>query len=240
MVTALMSLSTSRLVALPLAGVALTLIAFGVVRGLISTGPAHGKRLIVAIEPPVDDAARKMAADVARARLGEKDLPLHIVPAGDRLVIEIGSDDALLVHDLAKLLERTATLEVRAGDAALFDGHAIRRAGVLGDGVAIEVDGPTRLANVASGTALAFALDGTVRMAATADRVAGTELHVRPAADTTSDQLVDLIEAGAVHPLHVHSQVAFSRATGFFPRAWPFLAIGGVLLVVVAILIRRR
>lgn len=234
-----MTLSTSRLVALPLAGVALTVIAFGVVRGLISTGPAHGKRLVVQIDPPVDDAARTMASHVAHARLGEQDLPLHIVPAGDRLVVEIGSDDASLVQDLAQLLERTAKVEVRAGDATLFDGHAIRRAEVVGDGVALELDRPDRLAGVASGTSLAFAL-GTVRMTATADRVAGTELHVRPATDATSAQLVDLVEAGAVHPLHVRSQQAFTRATGFLPRAWPFFAIGGVLLVVVAILARRR
>jgi hypothetical protein len=238
MVPPLMTLSTRRLVALPLAGVAVTLIAFGVIRGAISTGPSHGKRLIVMIEPPVDDAARKMATHVVRARLGDNGLPLHIVPAGDRLVVEIGSDDALLVHERAKLLERTAKLEVRAGDTS-FDGRAIRRAEVLGDGVAIEVDEPSRLAKIAPGTQIAFALDGVVRMGVP-DRVLDTELHVRPNADATPSQLVDLVEAGAVHPLHVRSQESFSRATGFLPRAWPFLAIGAVLLVVVAILARRR
>lgn len=233
-----MSISTRRLVALPLAGVALTILAFGVIRGAISTGPAHGKRLIVAIEPPVDDAARKIATHVVQARLGDKGLPLHIVPAGDRLVVEIGSDDAEVVGELAQLLERTAKLEVRAGDSS-FDGRAIRRAEVLGDGVAIEVDEEGRLARIAPGTQVAFALDGVVRMGVP-DRVLHTELHVRPNADTTPKQLVDLVEAGAVHPLHVRSQESFSRATGFFPRAWPFLAIGAVLLVVVAILARRR
>lgn len=239
MVAALMTLSTRRLVALPLVGVAVTLIAFGVVRGVISTGPSHGKRLIVAIEPPVDDAARTMAAHVARARLDDKEMPLHIVPAGDRLVVEVGSDDAHIVNEMAQLLERTGKLEVRAGDTS-FDGRAIRRAEVLGDGVAIEVDDAGRLAKVAPGTPIEFVLDGTVRMGALPDRVLSTELHVRPNAGATSTQLVDLIEAGAVHPLHVRSQEAFSRATGFVPRAWPFFAIAGVLLVVVAILIRRR
>ncbi|NVB80289.1 MAG: hypothetical protein HOV81_17985 [Kofleriaceae bacterium] len=233
-----MTLSTRRLVALPLAGVAVAFIVFGVIRGAIATGPAHGKRLIVAIEPPVDDAARTMATHVVRTRLGEKGLPLHIVPAGDRLVVEIGSDDAAVVNELAQLLERTGKLEVRAGDVS-FDGRAIRRAEVLGDGVAIEVDDASRLAKITPGTQISFALDGVVRMGVP-DRVLNTELHVRPNADATPSQLVDLVEAGAVHPLHVRSQASFSRATGFFPRAWPFFAIAAVLLVVVAILARRR
>ena len=36
--------------------------------------------------------------------------------------------------------------------------------------------------------------------------------------------------------LGVTAQTQFSRATGFLPRAWPFLAIGGALMIVAALL----
>jgi hypothetical protein len=40
--------------------------------------------------------------------------------------------------------------------------------------------------------------------------------------------------------MHVVSRTPFIRATGFFPRAWPFLAGGAVLLLVAGIVWRRK
>jgi hypothetical protein len=53
-------------------------------------------------------------------------------------------------------------------------------------------------------------------------------------------ELVSVVEAGAIGPLRIQRQEPFSRATGFLPRAWPFLAIGAVLLIVAALLSRAR
>lgn len=344
-----------RLAAIPVLGVALTLVAFGVVRGASSTGPAHGVRLIVAIEPPVDDAARTMAAHVAGERLAEKGLPVRVVPSGDQLVAEIGTDDPEFVRSFRELLERTATLELHAVDAAspwlarvvafaatdpqapdagvrvdagiltaderldhlapaeadaigctglaedgkrrcmrrgdqllahyvsglaardpslappsdrviaygpldggrswrayvlqrevLLDGHAIRHAEVFGGGVAVEVNEAPQLAHITPGVIVAFVLDGKVRMLGAPDRVVGRELHV-PTIGSTEDaaiasalDLVAVIQAGAMRPLHVRSQEPFSRATGFLPRAWPFFAIGAVFSLAALVLLRRR
>ena len=241
---ALMALTTRRLVAIPLLGVALTFAAFGIVRGVVSTGPARGERLIVGIEPPGDDAARTMAVHVARARIDDSAIPVRVIPAGDRLVIEVGTDDAGLVQSYAQLLERTATLELRANDGTVVDGRTIRRAEVLAGGVALEVARSDK--TVTTGATIEVVLDGKPRMTVTADRVAGTEIHVRTSGETedaslrAAVELVEIVEAGAVHPLHVRRQESFERATGFVPRAWPFLAIAGVFLIVVAVLWRRR
>jgi len=47
------------------------------------------------------------------------------------------------------------------------------------------------------------------------------------------------IEAAAGH-LHVDRAIAFSRATGFVARAWPFFAIAAVMLAAAAVLRRKR
>jgi hypothetical protein len=51
--------------------------------------------------------------------------------------------------------------------------------------------------------------------------------------------LLERTKAG-VPAMRVVSRTAFTRATGFFPRAWPFLAAGLVLLVVAGIVWRRK
>ena len=106
-----------RLAALMIAVIGLGSAAFGVVRGLSATGPASGVRMIVSIAPPVDDAAREMAEHVATARVDEKGMATRVVPAGDKLVVELG-DDAGNAAEVAALLERTGKLEVHAVDAA--------------------------------------------------------------------------------------------------------------------------
>lgn len=47
------------------------------------------------------------------------------------------------------------------------------------------------------------------------------------------------IETAAGH-MHVDRTIAFTRATGFLPRAWPFFAIAGVMLAGAAVLWRKR
>ena len=42
------------------------------------------------------------------------------------------------------------------------------------------------------------------------------------------------------HRMHVDRSVAFTRATGFVPRAWPFFAIAAVMLAGAALIARRR
>jgi hypothetical protein len=239
--------TTRRLAAIPVIGVALGLCAFGVIRGATNAGPAHGVRLIVAIEPPVDDAARTMAAHVAQERLDEKGLEVRVVPAGNTLVAEVGTDDPAVVTNLRELLERTANLEVRPVNSTdvVLDGRAIERAEVLAGGVAIEVRSPDQLARVTPGVPIEFVLDGHIRMTAAPDRVIGRELHV-PVSGNDVDatraalEFVAAIEAGAVRPMHVRSHEMFQRATGFWPRAWPFFAVAAVFSLAALVLLRRR
>ncbi len=44
---------------------------------------------------------------------------------------------------------------------------------------------------------------------------------------------------GPYHHMHVDRAVAFTRATGFVPRAWPFFAAAAVMLAGAALLWRR-
>jgi hypothetical protein len=56
------------------------------------------------------------------------------------------------------------------------------------------------------------------------------------------DIMVGLLERRhEQHPaMHVVSRTPFTRATGFLPRAWPFLVAGVVLLLVAGIAWRRK
>src|SRR5882672_9806811 len=99
-------MSGYRLGAMAVLGVAVVVIAVGVLRGVTPTGPAHGERLIVAIDLPLDGDAIALTEHAARERVEEKG-EVRVERAGDRLVIEIGSDAQDYVDDLVALLERT-------------------------------------------------------------------------------------------------------------------------------------
>jgi hypothetical protein len=124
----------------------------------------------------------------------------------------------------------------------VLDGSAIHRAEVFAGGVAIEADAP----RVKPKMTLAFVLDGKVHGIATTDIAEPPKLHVltsgknEDAAIDAALELVEVIDAGAAHPLHVTHRMTFDRATGFLPRAWPFFAAGGVLLLVGAFFGTRR
>jgi hypothetical protein len=278
--------------ALSIAGAALTFAALGVVRGAMHAGPGSGTRLTVAIGQPVDDAAQSIATHVVRDRLDEKGSEVRIVPAGDKLVVEVGTTDRELVTMDVEIIERVGKLEVHRVDAAsswfgsirpadgirvesgipvaddrhaleaglaqvpapadrviavghvadawrpyvlerpvLLDGTQIRRVDVLDGGVAITVAPPSA---ITVGVPIAVVFDGVVHFVGAPDRIEGSLLHL-PASAEAAVELVSLVEAGAVHPLRVVDRAEFSRATGFLPRAWPFLAIGGALLIVAAL-----
>ncbi len=250
-------MTAQKVAAIVLLATALTLAAFGIARGVMSAGPAHGTRMIVTIDPPVDRDVLELAEHSVHARLDDKDARPRIIASGGRIVIEVAEDDPANVNLIAALLERSAKLELHASTgpatfdpAPLLDGRSIRRAGVFEGGVAIDVREASALAPLASlrpGTPLAFVLDGRAAFVGAPDRIVGTELHV-PTPGTNEDQaiahaneLIAMIEAGAAHPMHVVQRDPFTRATGFVPRALPFLIAAGVVaLIAAAFALRRR
>lgn len=231
------------LIALIVAALGIGAAVFGVVRGLSKTGPAHGVRLTVMIAPPLDSQRVELATRVVKERCDEKGIDLRVVPAGDRVVMEVGEDDPEIVGNLVALIERRAALEVRDDKGTVLTGAGVTSAEVASGGVAIGLRAPV---TVAEGTKLTFLLDGKVKTTAILDHVAATDLHVaihgatEEAAMRDAIELAAMVEAGAVPALHVSDRTAFSRATGFLPRAWPFFAICAVMLLVAGFVARRR
>lgn len=158
--------STRRIFALPILGTAIALIGFGIAIGVRPTGPGKGIRLTV-IPQTSEPAARQLAHRVLTDRLDLKGVEGRITPAGDRLIVEIGSTDDQIASLMVELIERRAQVGV----------------------------------NVPSPPPTAAALDAT-----------------------------------AAPPMKVTKREPFSRATGFWPRAWPFLALAGGLLVIGGVL----
>jgi hypothetical protein len=306
-----------RVVALVVLSFALGVSIFGIVRGLATTGPGHGVRLIATIAPPVTDDARAIVEHVMHDRLEEPGMGTRTMAVGDQLVVELGNDDPVMTPEIAALLERTGKLEVHAvgasspwlaqvaayaaadreaGEirvvagapvadqrkvlaaylaglaarapalaapqdrviayeridpawrpyllerASLVDPRTILRAEIAADGVAVYTAGATQLK---VGVPVAFVLDDAVTFVGRPDRVDATAFHVptsgpsEDAAIRAAMDLVTVIEIGAAHPLHVTRKEPFSRATGFVPRAWPFLAIG-LALAIAGVLVWRR
>src|SRR3569623_1532201 len=102
----------TKFAAIPLLGVGLTLAGFGVIRGAMDAGPGAGTRLVLGIAPPVDEDVREMAVHIAKARVEEKGAETRVVPAGDRIVVELDTTDPELVKDTSDLLGRTARVEL--------------------------------------------------------------------------------------------------------------------------------
>lgn len=231
--------SARKIAALPVLGTALTLAAFGIVRGASDLGIASGTRLTVEIGAPVDAAARTMAAHVVRERLDEKGLPVRVIAAGDRLIVEVGTQDAEMLGPIAAILERRAMLDLRSNDVVV-DPAAVRTVRVDGPAVELDVRDPAALRSFAVGTPITVSLEGRVRHTGAPDRIVGTFVRVpTPGANVDEGilhamELAAVIEAGVVRPLRVTQQAAFTRATGFVARAWPFLAIAAVLIALAA------
>jgi len=225
-----------RLVALFVAVMGLGVAAFGVVRGLAATGPARGTRMIVGIAPPIDTAVVGFTQQAARDRLEEKADATRVVAAGDQLGVEIAEQDPQIVAGEVALLERTAHVEIASGPATV-DARSLRRIDLVEQGVAIEAAAPVPFT---IGQPITFSIDGKVRFTASPDHVDGAAFHVpMPSVEQAMD-LRSLLVAGAAHAMHVLRREPFSRATGFVPRAWPFLAAGAVLLAAAALAGRKQ
>jgi preprotein translocase subunit SecD len=145
-------------------------------------------------------------------------------------------------------------------DAVLVAGSEIRRVEVGDGGVVADLnpEAARRVAAQAStrtGAPIAVVLDGKVK--AVAPLPAATPeptLHLRPTGAGTTGapaptedaairraiDLQDVLEAGAVHSLDLVASTPFTRAVGFLPRAWPFLALALLSLAVGVFLWRRR
>lgn len=350
----------TKFAAIPLLGVGLTLGAFGVIRGVTNPGPGAGVRLVLGIAPPVDADAREMALHIAKARVEEKGVETRVVPAGDQIVVELGTTDDEIVHETTALLGRTAKVELHvvlpndawpAADYVASDDQA-KRLGIhvaqgalvaedceadlpsadadaigcrgreeggkrhcivrgdhvlatylatipalavphgqllaygradeirahawrtylldevvlvsgpeirhveIGDGgviVDLTAEAARRVVATAStrpGAPIATVLDGKVKQVEPlpADTREPT-LHLRTTAtagkleDDAIRDALDLqavLEAGAAHGLNVIASTPFTRATGFLPRAWPFLALALISLVAGWFVWRRR
>jgi hypothetical protein len=228
---------TRKLVAAFIAVMGLGVVIFGVVRGLTSSGPGSGTRLIIAIAPPVDADVVKLAEHVVHDRLDETGVSEpRVVPAGDRIVAELADRDPQNVAMAVSLLERTGTLEVKAAGKTVLDGTGVKHAEIAADGgVLVDTVAPV---SVQPGTPLEIVFDGKVHTTIAPDRVSPLHLPVTDA--RSAIDLVSLFDAGAAHPMHVVHSEAFTRATGFVPRAWPFFAIGAVFLLGAGIVARKR
>lgn len=210
--------------------------AFGVVRGLSSSGPAHGTRLILTTAGGDIGLARESAA----LRVEQEGAPTRAIAAGDRIVVELGTDDPQLVAEQSALLERTAHVELRDAehpDIPAVDAHVLSHISADDHGVTIE---STAALPFHVHSEVTFVLDGKIKLAATPDRVDGAMMHVPMASLRQSEDLRALLLAGAAPAMHVESRTPFTRATGFWGRARIFLAIGGVFLAAGAALLLTR
>src|SRR3569832_654350 len=350
----------TKFAAIPLLGVGLTLAGFGVIRGAMDAGPGAGTRLVLGIAPPVDEDGRERAVHIAKERVEEKGAETRVVPAGDRIVVELDTTDPELVKDTSDLLGRTARVELHVvlpidawpaadfvanddqakrlgihvamgallaedrendlpvaeaaaigcrgreeagkrhcivrGDhilatnlaaipalavphgqtlaygradeirphawrtylldsVVLAAGPELRHVELGGGGVIVQlaVVAARRVVATAStrpGVPLAAVLDGLVKKVAPLPaETAAPTLHLRPpapagkledAAIRDAMELQSMLEAGAAHELNVISSTPFTRATGFLPRAWPFLALALSSLVAGWFVWRRR
>ncbi len=230
-----------RIVAIPIAGAALALLAFGIVRGTRSTGPARGWRMTIELPGSTDALTRDLARRVLADRLDVLDPRSRVQTAGhSHLVAEIPEVDERMIPELARALERQATVELRAEDGSVIadDAH-VRGAEIDPSGVWIQVE----RASVASiGQLVVVVLDGEPRHRYAADRATDRAVHLAvgrssdDAALRASMDVVRAIEAGAAPRMRVRDPHRFSRAIGFWPRAWPFLVSASVLLGIAAVL----
>ena len=167
---------------------------------------------------------------LARERLGGDDVA--VVAADSQLVVEVAHDDP----DIVGLLERTAKVELADGSASV-DARTLRRIDVVDSGIAVEASAPVPFK---IGSPITFAIDGKIRLAASPDRVDGAAFHVPIATVDQAADLRQLLIVGAAHPMHVTHREPFTRATGFLPRAWPFLVIGAVTLLAAGLAGRNK
>ena len=216
------------LTALLIAVIGFGIAVFGIVLGLSASGPARGIRHIVTIDPP---ANALVGQQTLVERLGSDS---RVAPAGDRLVVESPID-------VTALIERTGHVELRDAEhqETVVDARTLKRIDADDHGVTIEGSAPLPF-HVHS--EVTFVLDGQIKLAATPDKVDGATMHVPMASLAQAQDLRAMLLAGAATGMHVASREPFSRAVGFWPRAWLFLAIAAACELVAAALlfVKRR
>jgi hypothetical protein len=202
-------------------------------------------------------------ADAIGCHGREEDGKRHCIVRGDRILSTYLAAIPALAVPRGRILAYGPAEAIRArawrtyllDDLVLVTGPEILRV-ELGDGgviIDLAAEAARRVVATAStrpGAAIATVLDGTVKMLAPlpADTREPT-LHLRTTAvagklDETAFrdaiELRSILEAGAAHKLNVIASTPFTRATGFFPRAWPFLLLALVSLVAGWFVWRRR
>lgn len=198
---------------------------------------------------------RKWLAEVAQAAAQDPAAAAAGIRVSDGTLLAADHGDQVLAKYLAAQVPPAGQILAYGHDGktwraylldakVLLEGRAIHDAHLADHGVDLELAEPKIVA--APGTALAFLLGGKVDAVATVHASSPGQLQLRTSgrdadAAVVAMNLLSVVRAGAVHPLHVIRREPFTRATGFVPRAWPFLAIGAVLLIAaVLVLLRRR
>jgi len=173
----------------------------------------------------------------------------HAVQQPLKIAFERGDRRAQLVRDIANqvaapalgCLERTGHVELRDAEhtATVVDGRTLQRIDADDHGVTIYASAALPF-HVHS--EVTFAEGGAIKLAATPDQVDGATMHVPMASLAQAQDLRAMLLAGASPGMHVASREPFSRAVGFWPRAWLFLAIAGACELIAAALlfVKRR
>jgi len=183
-----------------------------------------------------DDRDRVRGSEIIASYV--KAMPALAVPQGRILAYGLAGERAWRTYllDEPVLVSGNEITHVELGD------H-----GVLVDLVADAAHRVAAQASTRPGNPLAVVLDGKVKF--TAPLPATTQepvlhLHTAGASDDAwmrdAIELRSVIEAGAVRPLSVVTSAHFTRAVGFIPRAWPFLALALVSLVAGWFVWKRR
>ncbi|MEP6859429.1 MAG: hypothetical protein ABJE66_02350 [Deltaproteobacteria bacterium] len=152
----------------------------------------------------------------------------------------------ILAYGRADAIRARAWRTYLLDDVVLVAGSEIRRAELGDGGVIVDLtdEAARRVVATAStrpGAPIATVLDGTVKaLAPLPAETREPTLHLRTTAvagkldETAVRDAIELqavLEAGAVHKLSVIASTPFTRATGFLPRAWPFLALALISLI---------
>jgi hypothetical protein len=202
-------------------------------------------------------------ADAIGCHGREEDGKRHCIVRGDSILSSYLAAIPALAVPHGRILAYGRAEAIRAGawrtylldDVVLAAGPEIRRV-ELGDGgviIDLTTEAARRVVATAStrpGAPIATVLDGKVKMLSPlpGDTREPT-LHLRTTAVAgkldevairDAIELQSVLEAGAAHKLNVIASVPFTRATGFFPRSWPFLALALVSLLAAWFVWRRR
>jgi hypothetical protein len=202
-------------------------------------------------------------ADAIGCRGREEDGKRHCIVRGEHILATYLAAIPALAVPHGRILAYGRAEAIRAGtwrtylldDVVLASGPEIQRVEIGDGGVIVDLaaEAARRVVATAStrpGAPIATVLDGKVKMLAPlpADtreptlhlRTTATAGKLEEAAIRDAIELQAVLEAGAAHKLNLIASTPFSRATGFLPRAWPFLALAAISLLAAGFVWRRR